>query len=142
MGTVLIVNAGEGFSEYFWSTGETSQTIEVSSAGIYSVTVSDENGCPAIDEIDVSIDIGIPNFITPNNDGYNDTWEIPFLRNMANADIKIYDRFGKLITSYKGTDQGWNGTYNGKTVTPDTYWYIIDFKDDTKPLKGKITVNY
>lgn len=142
METVLIIDAGEGFSEYYWSTGETSQTIEVSSAGTYSVTVSDENGCPAVDEIEVSVDIGIPNFITPNGDGYNDIWEIPFLRNKANADVKIYDRFGKLITSYKGTDQGWDGTYNGKLVSPDTYWYIIDFKDDTKPLKGKITVNY
>ncbi len=142
MGTILLVNAGSGFSEYLWSTGETSQTIEVSSAGVYSVTVSDENGCPATDEIEVSVDIGIPGFITPNGDGYNDIWEIPFLRNKANADVKIYDRFGKLITSYKGSDRGWDGTYNGKPVTPDTYWYIIDFKDDTKPLKGKITVNY
>ncbi|UCH14364.1 MAG: T9SS type B sorting domain-containing protein [Bacteroidales bacterium] len=142
MGTGLIIDAGDGFSQYLWSTGETSQSIEVSSAGIYSVTVSDENGCPAVDEIEVSVDIGISNFITPNGDGYNDIWEIPFLRNKANADVKIYDRFGKLIISYKGTDQGWDGTYNGKPVTPDTYWYIIDFKDDTKPLKGKITVKY
>lgn len=142
MGTVLLLDAGEGYSEYYWSTGETSQTIEVSTAGIYSVTVSNEHGCPAVDEIEVNVDFGIPNFITPNGDGYNDTWEIPFLRNNPGADIKIYDRFGKLITSYKGADHGWDGTADGKAVNPDTYWYIIDLKDDSSPIKGKITVKY
>jgi gliding motility-associated-like protein len=142
MGTVLLIDAGEGYSEYYWSTGETSQIIEVNTAGIYSVTVSNQYGCPAVDEIEVSVDFGIPNFITPNGDGYNDTWELPFLRNNPDTDIKIYDRFGKLITSYKGSDQGWDGTDNGKLVTPDTYWYIIDLKDDSSPIKGKITVNY
>ena len=140
--TVLLLDAGEGYSEYYWSTGETSQIIEVNSEGIYSVTVSNQYGCPAVDEIEVSVDYGIPKFITPNGDGYNDIWEIPFLRNKANANIKIYDRFGKLITSYNGGDQGWDGTANGKHVTPDTYWYIIDLKDDSAPIKGKITVNY
>lgn len=32
-------------SAYLWSTGETTQTIQVSSGGAYSVTVTDENGC-------------------------------------------------------------------------------------------------
>jgi gliding motility-associated-like protein len=142
MGTVLLIDAGEGYSEYYWSTGETSQIIEVNTSGVYSVTVSNQYGCPAVDEIEVIVDFGIPNFITPNGDGYNDTWEIPSLRNNSVADIKIYDRFGKLIISYKGSDQGWNGTANGKLVNPDTYWYIIDLKDDSNPIKGKITVNY
>ncbi len=142
MGTVLLIDAGEGYSEYYWSTGETSQIIEVNTAGIYSVTVSNQYGCPAVDEIEVSVDFGIPNFITPNGDGYNDSWELPFLRNNPETDIKIYDRFGKLIISYKGSDQGWDGTADGKLVTPDTYWYIIDLKDDSSPIKGKITVNY
>jgi gliding motility-associated-like protein len=142
MGTVLLIDAGEGYSEYHWSTGETSQIIEVNTAGIYSVTVSNQYGCPAVDEIEVIVDFGISNFITPNGDGYNDIWEIPFLRNNIDADVKIYDRFGKLITSYKGSEQGWDGTANGKLVNPDTYWYIIDLNDDSDPIKGKITVNY
>ncbi len=142
VGEILSINAGQGYSGYFWSTGDTSQIIEVNSSGIYSITVTNEYGCPSSDEIEVTVDVGIPNFITPNSDGYNDTWEIPVLRDTPDADIKIYDRFGKLIISYKGSDQGWDGKENGKSVRPDTYWYIIDLKDGTKPLKGNIAVKY
>jgi gliding motility-associated-like protein len=142
MGSTILLDAGEGYSEYYWSTGETSQIIEVNTAGIYSVTVANQYGCPAVDEIEVNVDFGIPNFITPNGDGYNDIWEIPFISNNPDADIKIYDRFGKLITSYKGSDRGWDGTSEGKLVNPDTYWYIIDLKDGSDPIKGKITVTY
>ncbi len=142
MGTDLLIDAGSGYSSYYWSTGETSQIIEVNSEGVYSVTVSNEYGCPGSDEIEVTVDTGIPNFITPNGDGYNDTWELPFLRDNDNSVIKIFDRFGNLIISYKGTDRGWDGTVNGKRVNPDTYWYIIDLKNGSSPVKGNITVKY
>jgi len=142
LGTDLVIDAGGGYSSYYWSTGETSQIIEVHSEGLYSVTVSNEYGCPGSDDIEVTVDAGIPNFITPNGDGYNDSWELPFLRDKDNSVIKIFDRFGNLIISYKGTDQGWDGTVNGKSVNPDTYWYIIDLKDGSKPVKGNITVKY
>ena len=142
LGTDLLIDAGEGYSGYYWSTGETSQMIEVNSEGVYSVTVSNEYGCPGSDEIEVTVDAGIPNFITPNGDGYNDTWELPFLRDKDNSVIKIFDRFGDLIISYEGTNQGWDGTVNGKPVNPDTYWYVIDLKNGSSPMKGNITVKY
>ncbi|HSD15359.1 MAG TPA: T9SS type B sorting domain-containing protein, partial [Flavobacterium sp.] len=40
----IIVDAGLGFDSYLWSTGETSQTITVSQAGNYSVTVTEDYG--------------------------------------------------------------------------------------------------
>ena len=36
----VILDAGEGFGSYLWSTGETSQTITVSESGLYEATVS------------------------------------------------------------------------------------------------------
>jgi gliding motility-associated-like protein len=142
LGTDLLIDAGSGYSSYYWSTGETGQVIEVNSGGVYSVTVSNEYGCPGSDELEVTVDTGIPNFITPNGDGYNDTWELPLLRDNDNSVIKIFDRFGNLIISYKGTDRGWDGTVKGKLVNPDTYWYIIDLKNGSGPVKGNITVKY
>ncbi len=41
------LNAGPGFSNYLWSDGSTSQVINVTTAGNYSVTVTDANGCSA-----------------------------------------------------------------------------------------------
>jgi gliding motility-associated-like protein len=52
----VIADAGPGFSSYVWSTGETTQTILVDSAGTYYVTVTDAYGCAGIsDPIDVII---------------------------------------------------------------------------------------
>jgi hypothetical protein len=38
------------FDEYEWSTGATTREIEVSEAGTYTVTVTDENGCQYFSE--------------------------------------------------------------------------------------------
>ncbi|MCB9351762.1 MAG: hypothetical protein H6573_30355 [Lewinellaceae bacterium] len=44
-GSTTTLNAGT-FDNYLWSTGDTTQTITVSSEGAFSVTVSDGQGCP------------------------------------------------------------------------------------------------
>ena len=55
------INAGEGYAWYNWSTGEMTQSIMVSAAGEYSVTVFNEYGCEASDTIAVSI-LAAPTF--------------------------------------------------------------------------------
>ncbi len=57
-GNSVVLNAGAGFDSYSWSTGATGQTISVSTAGTYSVTVSD-GACTAIDAKDVDVDVAI-----------------------------------------------------------------------------------
>ncbi len=52
-GSFLTLNAGSGYNSYLWNTGETTQTIQVDSAGVYSVTVT-LNSCSATDNIKVS----------------------------------------------------------------------------------------
>ena len=55
------INAGEGYAWYNWSTGEMTQSIMVSAAGEYSVSVFNEYGCEASDTIAVSI-LAAPTF--------------------------------------------------------------------------------
>ena len=54
-GTDTILNAGEGFSEYLWQNGSSSPTFLVTTAGIYSVTVTDYNGCSDYDIIMITV---------------------------------------------------------------------------------------
>ncbi len=44
-GSSTILDAGSGYSSYNWSSGGSSQTISVNTAGTYSVTVTNSNGC-------------------------------------------------------------------------------------------------
>lgn len=54
-GETITLDAGAGFASYLWSPGgETTRTIEVSTAGTYGVTVSDGNGCDGADSIDIT----------------------------------------------------------------------------------------
>ena len=44
-GNPVSLNAGPGFNSYLWSSGANTQTLGVSAAGTYSVTVSYSSGC-------------------------------------------------------------------------------------------------
>ncbi len=58
-GHTLLLDAGSSFASYQWSTGQSSQTIVVSTAGTYSVLATDFNNCTASDDIDVTTFLGI-----------------------------------------------------------------------------------
>ncbi|MBI9058426.1 MAG: hypothetical protein JEZ01_11745, partial [Labilibaculum sp.] len=54
-GNSITFDAGNIGSTYLWSTGETTQTITVSTSGNYSVTITDANGCSATDDANATI---------------------------------------------------------------------------------------
>jgi|GEM_PF-2597971 len=56
MGGSTLLDAGNPGSGYLWSTGATSQTISVSMAGVYSVTVTNGNGCTGVDAVTVTVE--------------------------------------------------------------------------------------
>ena len=50
-----VLDAGPGYSIYQWSDGSGGQTLDVSTSGTFSVTVTDANDCTAEDEVDVIV---------------------------------------------------------------------------------------
>jgi len=76
----------------------------------------------------------IPNAFTPLiKDGSNDIF-------MPNVDLKIINRWGQEL--YKGTD-GWDGNFDGKPVSPGTYFYIIKIlgtKGEESYINGIVTL--
>ena len=104
--------------------------------GIYTVIANDKNGCSPDTELQISV-IQFPKFFTPNGDGKNDTWVVKGAnRNFyPNSSINIFNRYGKIIAKVPIDGQGWNGTYQGKTLPPDDYWYSIQLipADTSKP---------
>ena len=51
----VLIDAGVGFASYNWSNGDSSQTTYAKATGMYSVQVTDTNGCSASDSVFVSI---------------------------------------------------------------------------------------
>jgi gliding motility-associated-like protein len=139
LGQSITLNAGN-YKSYSWSTGETQSSITVIKPGVYAVMVTDANTCEFSDTIQITLIVDMPNFFTPNNDGYNDTWIPKIFYHYPEAQVKIFNRYGKLLASYRGSDPGWDGTYNGRPVEPDSYWYVVDLKNGIKPLTGSITI--
>jgi gliding motility-associated-like protein len=109
--------------------------------GKYTITIKDIHNCLATGYIDIYTDlITIPNYFTPNADGYHDTWEIKGISSYPYAKIQIFDRFGKLLVSYLGKDRAWDGTSGSIHLKSDDYWYSIDLGEGAKPYIGNLSL--
>lgn len=99
--------------------------------GFYTVYVRDKNGCGVTTQ-DFSI-VGYPKFFTPNNDGFNDFWQLLGVSIIfePNSEIFIFDRHGKLVKQISPQGIGWDGTYNGNPLPSSDYWFKATLMDGT-----------
>ncbi|MCG1035436.1 T9SS type B sorting domain-containing protein [Polaribacter sargassicola] len=108
--------------------------------GFYKIIVENKDGC-GTSELVVSV-IQFPKFFTPNGDGKNDTWTIKGINNTfyPNGEIYIYNRYGKIVAQINIDGQGWDGTYNGKLLPSNDYWFsvqLISSDPDKQPIIKK-----
>ena len=54
-GSTLTIDAGAGYSSYNWSNGDLTQTTTVNTAGTFTVTITNSDGCEASDSIVVTL---------------------------------------------------------------------------------------
>lgn len=123
-----IAITAEGPGNYRYSLdGVTYQESPVFSGlapGEYTVFIKDSNGCLPVYTQNVFV-LDYPTFFTPNQDSYNDKWRIPYLSYYPGSMVYIYDRYGKVLHSFKDNSTGWDGTYNGSPMPADDYWFVI-----------------
>ncbi len=67
----------------------------------------------------------IPNAFSPNGDGVNDEFRIKGFELYSDARITILDRWGEQIYFNDQPNEAWDGTYEGKNMVEDTYFYIL-----------------
>jgi gliding motility-associated-like protein len=79
---------------------------------------------------------------SPNGDGVNDSWVIDNIELYPDNSVKIYDRWGSLVydaKKYDNLEKVWKGNNmfkNESILPPDTYFYLVDLKNGSKPLSG------
>jgi len=108
----------------------------------YILTVTGTGGCTASDDVFVKVlkMPRIPNTFTPNNDGINDLWVIQYLEDYPNNHLQVFTRTGQLVFESNGYYKAWNGTYKGRPLPYDTYYYILEPGSGREPVTGFVTI--
>jgi gliding motility-associated-like protein/uncharacterized repeat protein (TIGR01451 family) len=135
------------------------------SGGAFTEDLSDEgessdpngNGDPGGDDendptviVIASFNLRIPGGFSPNDDGYNDLFEIPGLEEYLGNHLMIFNRWGNKVYEQTNYDGSWNGIPNvrgtvvGQEKVPaGTYYFILDLNRlNVKPITGYITIQY
>ncbi len=140
-----IVTAGQFFVSYEWTLDgqpfpDGGETLEVTAAGIYTVTMTTSQGCQRIASMEVieSCDpvIVAPNALIPTGTAPNNTFSVVPNEFVNNFEIFIYTRWGELIYHSDSLEFKWDGTTNGTPVPGGTYAYIMKFTSVTEPERG------
>ena len=90
--------------------------------------------------IKVVAGIFVPTGFTPNGDGKNDRWHIPFLDPMLGATVRVYNRYGQIVYQVESKTVDWDGVFNGKPQATGIFVYYISFKNGRKDMKGTLTL--
>lgn len=105
------------------------------------------DACPsmcdtAIVRLQVFPILRIPDVVTPNNDGMNDTFEIEGIDRFPDNELFIYNRWGREIYSAENYANEWDATFNGTPVPNGTYFYVLNNKRTGEELgQGYITIH-
>ena len=149
LGQAGILDAGPGFSSYEWSTGSTNNSIEILEKGEYTVEVTNQFGCKAIDKISVNLPkskLAVANVFTPNELEENKQFYPVFKGVVTDFEMYIYSRWGEQLFQLKKSmvvnnelkGEGWDGTYKGKKAASGVYVWIIFY--DGQKRYGTITL--
>ena len=137
---ILIVNASGGVPPYTYSIDNSGYGSEnefiIRETRFYDLSVRDSRGCVVgISTEGEYIDIVIPNFFTPNGNGKHDTWYPTKVKDYHNIEVQIYDRYSRLLKTFKGVNNAWDGNYNNRPLPSGDYWYVIYYNQS--PLKRR-----
>lgn len=150
---VIFTNTSTNATTYHWNFGNgnlssiENPTNTYTTNGTYSVSLTASNlHCSDVFETELIFEtpngVFIPNVFTPNNDGTNDVFSIVG-ENIAALHAEIYNRWGEKLFSWDSVTDFWDGTYNGKSASDGTYFYVakIKWQDKTEEtIRGHVTL--
>ncbi len=149
-GQSVQLDAGNENTTYTWQDGSSDRyfIVEFSKAvdnNIFYVDVFNGH-CKNSDTISVEpFQVDVPNVITPNGDGYNDTF-IPKegWHGISSNKMTIYNRWGGKVWETSDFPSGWDGKQNGSYVSDGTYFWVLEItygpENLKQVLKGSVTV--
>ena len=127
-----------------------SSTNIINIASLTFVNEPDRDSTNNSDQAEIQIDncLFITNGLSPNNDGFNDTFHIECIEEFPGNTIKIYNRYGVQIYENTNYQNDWAGLPNMGTpktselLPTGTYYYIIDLNTGDEPIIDWLYLNY
>ncbi|MFI5194633.1 MAG: gliding motility-associated C-terminal domain-containing protein [Chitinophagales bacterium] len=146
--TGALIRAAGDFEQYNWSTGETGQSIQVTTAGEYVLQFVDEEGCVGKDSIRVDMKscdalLLFSNAFTPNHDGANDVFRLRYPGHVSNCQLQVFDRWGQRIFATEDASAGWDSSFGGSEQPVGTYSWITRYTDNNgqnRTLSGTVVL--
>jgi len=124
----VFTNMQNQVADYDFGDGEIAYKVDkvnhkYSKPGVYEVKCT-INGTVLMAKVTVLGEI--PTAFSPNGDGVNDYFALKVAADIEDLDLKIYDRFGKIIYQGSGLDQRWDARKpDGNIYETGTYFYDI-----------------
>ena len=150
LGQTTILN-GSGGEEYMWDPPTFLDDFMLQnplsspdSSIQYTVLVTDSNGCQNTDSVLITVLIDYlftpSNLVTPNGDGFNDTWFVENLVDYPACEVLIFNEFGEIVFQEREYDNDWAGDFQGSRLPDGTYYYVITCPDAAALYKGHVTI--
>ena len=134
------LSTGTNITDFVWSFGDghssyvqdPSHAYHLQESDLMTVhlTVTNSDGCSddtiQIVPVEDHFACFVPSGFTPNNDGVNEVF-LPRVNDVVNYEFIIYSRDGELIFYTTNTEEGWDGTLDGKPAPQGVYVWKINF---------------
>jgi len=104
-----------------------------------SLIVTSDHGCKdtVVHKVEIIDDVlEFENVFTPNNDGFNDVFEIKNIEKYPENKLTIFNRWGeKVFDTYH-----YRNTWNAEGIPEGVYYYIFDSGNGDKTIEGTVTI--
>ncbi|MDX2191677.1 MAG: sugar-binding protein [Bacteroidota bacterium] len=82
------------------------------------------------------VDLAANTGITPNEDGKNDFFYVPYIYNYPSNKVTLLDKWGNVVFAKENYDNN----FKAEGVSAGSYYYIVDLGNGTKPKTGTLTI--
>lgn len=135
---IILTNSGDFEFSIDGVNYQSSNIFQLQNGGIYMAYVKDKDFCG--DDDFQFVYITYPAFFSPNGDGFNDFWTIKGMSFYPNPEVTIFDRYGKVIAFINRQNPIWDGTYDGRQLPADDYWFVAKVSNTLPEHKGHFSL--
>ena len=126
---------------YIWQDGTIEKSIVATETGTYEVQVSNLCGT-VVDQVFIEFqdcgNVYIPTSFTPNGDGKNEVFLPLTAQEFKEYGFWVYDRWGALLFKTNQPNVGWNGTVDGRLMSPGLYVWRVSYVSSFNEFGARI----